>query len=339
MISVIQPGLFTTVQDEGRWGYQAYGMPVAGAMDRYACRIANIIAGNPRGTAVLEMTVLGGVFRFDQDCYVAITGAEMGATLDGVTISNWSAFPVPAGSELAFGYAMSGCRSYLAVAGGIATAPVLGSRSTYTRGGIGGLEGRALKTGDTLPVGPGQRPGQARLLASELVPVYSSDIVVRCMLGPQADCFTDGGIETFLSGIYTLSDEADRMGYRFEGPPVQHKEKADIVSDALCQGAIQVPGHGMPIVMMADRQTTGGYTKIGVVIGTDLALLAQAKPGDTVRFVVVTDEEAVAIYCEEQAKYDEIQTLFTVPPKSAVTGRRFNLRINGQQFDVTIEEV
>lgn len=308
MIKVAEPGWFTTVQDEGRWGYQAYGMPVAGAMDRYAYRVANLLAGNQKGAAALEMTMLGGVFECHRECLVAFGGADMQAHLDGIKIPNWSAVQLPAGSLLAFNYALTGCRTYLAVRGGFETALVLGSRSTYTRAALGGMEGRALKAGDALPTGrPGRAGAAPATLPEEFVPSYDREIRLKVILGPQDDMFTAEGIRTFLESRYTVSLEADRMGYRLEGPKIQHTGPADIISDALPEGAVQVPAHGMPIVMMADRQTTGGYPKIATLIGPCLSFLAQGRPGDTVRFERSSDAEAMDVLHAEEKRYDDIQ--------------------------------
>nr|WP_320147534.1 biotin-dependent carboxyltransferase family protein [uncultured Anaeromusa sp.] len=339
MITVTQPGLLTTVQDQGRWGYQAYGVPVAGAMDRYACRAANILVGNEPEAAVLEMTLMGGSFQFAEAVWVAACGADMEATLDGQTVKNWSAFLAPAGSELTFGFAVSGCRSYLAVRGGFEVPVVLGSRSTYTRGRIGGVEGRALRAGDVLQAAApaaGAKAPQKRRLPPSCIPAYGGELTLRVLLGPQDDFFTSQGLKTFLDSSYLISDEADRMGYRLQGEKIEHKGKADIVSDALCFGAIQVPGHGMPIVMMADRQTTGGYAKIGTVIGPDLALLAQAKPGDMVRFAACSEEEAIEALRQEQSLYLQMQDEI---PTATGKMRTFRVVVNGAAYEVEVEEV
>ena len=308
MIKTIRPGLFTTVQDEGRWGYQAFGMPVAGAMDRYAYRVANLLAGNRRGAAVLEMTMLGGAFEFESDCFVSTCGADMQPNLDGSAVPNWSAFQVPAGSLLAFDYVATGCRTYLAIRGGIKVPQVLGSRSTYTRAGMGGREGRPLKPGDVLHVGNDvQSRGLPVTLPGQFVPRYDQERILRVLMGPQDDMFSPEGVRTFLESQYKVSNEADRMGYRLEGPKIEHADKADIISDALPEGAVQVPAHGMPIVMMADRQTTGGYPKIASVIGPDLSVLAQGRPDDIVSFRSCSDEEAVDALRTEERRYFEIQ--------------------------------
>ena len=309
MIEVTNPGLFTTVQDKGRFGYQAFGLPVAGAMDDYAYRIANMLVNNPPGAAVLEMTLFGGVFTFSSDCYVAICGADMQAELNGQPFQSWTAAFVPSGSALAFKNVLSGCRTYLAVSGGIDTPPVMGSRSTFTRGVLGGHEGRALKAGDKLPVGkPAKLPSGPIALPAEFIPKYEAGISIRVMLGPQDDLFTQEGIDTFFNSDYTVSQDSDRMGCRLEtGVQIKHLDKPDIVSDALGLGAVQVPGHGMPIIMMADRQTTGGYTKIATVIGADIWKMAQATPGTKVRFSKVLDNEAQIAFNERLAVMNRIR--------------------------------
>lgn len=342
IVTTIKPGFLTTIQDEGRWGYQAFGVPVAGAMDRYAYRAANLLAGNKPDAAVIEMTMLGAAFRFDKSQLVAICGADMQAKLNGVEVANWSAFVVPSGGELTFEYALSGCRTYLAVRGGIDVPAVLGSRSTYTRARLGGLEGRALRQGDVLDIGRDVEAEAApHALAAGFVPACPSSLSLRVLPGPQDDMFTAEAIATFYGSEYAITDEADRMGYRLEGPKVAHAGKADIVSDALPFGAVQIPAHGMPIIMMADRQTTGGYAKIGTVIGPDLARLAQAKPGDTVRFVKVTDSEAVAALREERQAYIRIRESLKEQPAAGAHGPiwRYTMRVSGNEYKVEIEEI
>lgn len=306
MCTVLQPGMLTTIQDQGRIGYRAFGMPVSGVMDRYAATMANILAGNAPDQAVLEMTLLGGTFRFPNEAYLAVCGADMQGRLNGRKIKNWSAFYVPANSELTFDYAVSGCRTYLAFYGGIAFPRILGSRSTYTRAAIGGLEGRALQAEDVIEIGKGDAmPFALRELSYHHLPKYPNEIRVRIILGPQDDLFTEEGRQTLFSSSFTVSSRNDRMGILLEGPTIQHVSGPDIISDALCAGAIQVPGDGHPIIMMADCQTTGGYAKIGFVISPDLSKLAQAKAGDTVTFVECSDAEAVAALTAEQQSYEK----------------------------------
>jgi biotin-dependent carboxylase-like uncharacterized protein len=342
MIEVINPGFFTTVQDEGRFGYQAFGLPVAGVMDDYASRAANILAGNAPCAAVLEMTMMGGAFYFAKDSYVAVCGADMQGELNNKPVRSWSGFFVPGGSELKFKSSPNGSRTYLAVNGGIDTPPVMGSRATFIRGGVGGFEGRALKAGDKIPVGKSaKRPVMSVALPDEFIPEYKKEIVVRAMLGPQDDLFTQEGIDTFFGSEYTASADSDRMGCRLEGEtPIKHLDKPDIVSDALCRGNIQVPGHGMPIVMLADRQTTGGYTKIATVIGADLWKMAQVSPGNKIRFIKTSDEEAVKAFHERLDALEKIKKFAAAaasPAKNIASGA-FNLSINGVNYSVEIKE-
>jgi antagonist of KipI len=308
MISVSNPGLLTTIQDVGRTGFRAFGMPAAGAIDLRAFAIANLLAGNRPGAAALEMTLLGGTFRFEREAYVAISGADMRPKLDGAPVAGWSAFPVRAGAVLAFGSASDGCRTYLAVHGGVDVPPVLGSRSTYVRGQIGGLAGRALMARDSLSIAAADSPPPARerRVPSELVPRRQAQIRLRVLLGPQDDRFSSEGVTTFLESAYTITNRNDRMGYQLEGPIIRHANGPDIVSDGLLPGAVQVPGSGMPIVLMADCQTTGGYAKIATVIGPDLPELAQARRGDAIHFAPCTMEEAVAACREDRAALEAI---------------------------------
>lgn len=306
MISVVKAGLLSTVQDEGRPGYLAFGVPLAGAIDADSYALANLLAGNPRGAAAVEMTLLGGTFRFDEGGYVAIAGADMQAALDGDRVAPGSAFPVPRGGVLAFSSALDGCRAYLAVRGGIDVPPFLGSRSTYTRAAVGGLGGRALVARDDLPVGPAPAPPPPRALRGGDLPRRSHEITLRVLLGPQDDRFAPEGLAAFLGSAYSVTNRNDRMGYRLEGPAIRHRDGPDIVSDALLPGAVQVPGSGVPIVMMADAHTVGGYAKIACVIGADLPLLAQARRGDTVRFSRCSPAEAVRALRRARARLDAI---------------------------------
>lgn len=304
-LKVLDAGLLTTVQDHGRTGFRAFGMPSAGAMDRYALSMANVLAGNAPTAAALEMTVRGGRYQFTAPAYAAIAGAEMNATLDGHALANWSSFYAPSGSELALDFAATGVRAYVAVFGGIDVPLVMGSRATYLRAAVGGFAGRALQAGDELAIGVTAAPPQTPVqLSAELTPQYPAEITLRVLLGPQQDYFTSEGVLTFLQGSYAVSHRNDRMGYRLEGPVITHRGAADIVSDALLPGAVQVPGSGESMVMTADCQTTGGYAKIATVIGSDLWRLAQCRAADRVRFSVCSGDEAVAALQFERECYD-----------------------------------
>ena len=295
-ITVLNPGLLTTVQDLGRVGYQQFGVSVSGVMDPRAAAIGNILVGNPQGEAVLECTLMGQQLKFETDEVIAVTGGDLSPTLDGQPVPTYAALAVKAGQTLRFGAPRAGCRAYIAFAGGLDIPLVMGSRSTYMKAAIGGFEGRKLQKGDALglraPVA-GYANLHQRAIAPEFVPrpVYT----LRVVLGPQDDAFTPEGVATFLGSEYTVTNEFDRMGCRMDGPAIQHKNGGDIISDGIAFGAIQVPGSGKPILMGADRQTTGGYTKIATVISADFRLLAQLKAGDKVRF------EAVSVQAAQQA--------------------------------------
>jgi biotin-dependent carboxylase-like uncharacterized protein len=301
-IEVIDGGMLTTIQDLGRYGYQRYGVPTSGAMDLFSLRAANRLVGNPDGAACLEMTLVGPRLRFLAPATIAVTGADLGAHLDGRPVPLWESVLVEPGTELWFAGPESGIRAYLAVAGSVDVPLVLGSRSTYTRSTLGGLDGRTLQAGDTLDVvgeGPVLLGGTLRLPA-DCRPARGHAHVLRVVLGPQDDRFTAVGIETFLSSTYTVTPQSDRMGYRLSGPRIEHLRGPDIISDGTPFGAVQVAGDGVPIVLMADRGTAGGYTKIATVIGPDIPTLAQAAPGETVTFEAVTLDAACRAVREQE---------------------------------------
>ena len=308
MLEVIENGIFTTVQDLGRYGYQRYGVPVSGALDQFALRVANLLVGNPEGDAGLEMTLIGPRVRFLADTVIAVTGADLGPLVDDRPIPCWQSVAVLRGGTLSFSGPRDGIRAYLAVAGGIDVPPVLGSRSTYTRSRLGGLAGRALAQGDRLSVSPRGLMSQVagRELPARNIPAYGSNHELRVVLGPQDDAFTEQGVKTFLSSTYTITPASDRMGYRLDGPAIEHKAGADIVSDGSSFGAVQVTGEGLPIVLLADRGTTGGYTKIATVISVDLAGIAQAQADDAVMFRSVTLDEAYRALREQERVIEEL---------------------------------
>jgi biotin-dependent carboxylase-like uncharacterized protein len=288
---VVDPGLLSTVQDLGRWGYQRVGIPPAGPLDRSAFVLANRLVGNADGAAGLELTLRGPRLEVRRDLVVAVTGAEMGMSVNGEAAPPWTAVRVRPGDVVAFRMVTAGCRAYLAVAGGLDTPPVLGSRATYLRGRLGGIEGRALQKGDALPVGipaVARDRVEGRTVSSPRRPAYPGEVECRVILGPQADRFTAEGVAAFLGGPYEVTPHADRMGYRLKGPLIEHARGHDIVSDGIPLGGIQVPGEGQPIVLLVDRQTAGGYTKIATVISVDIGRLGQARPGHRVRFREVT---------------------------------------------------
>lgn len=313
-LKVMQPGMLTTVQDEGRWGFQGKGMPVAGAMDLFALRSGNIMVGNDKRAAGLEVTVLGPTLSVVEGRGTAVvTGADLGFSVNGECFPCNVVVEVKEGDHLSFsGVKGNGCRAYLVFSGGIDVPVIMGSRSTYLRAHLGGLEGRALKKGDTFSTGEPHVLWERFIgfsCPASSLPGRQLDQPLRVVMGPQDDAFTDRGIETFLSQTYTISDSADRMGYRLEGPVIEHSGAADIISDAIPLGTIQIPGHGQPIAMLADRQTTGGYTKIAVLCTPDIGALAQRLPGQKVRFQKISFEDAVAATRKERSLLDRIHQL------------------------------
>lgn len=315
-IEVIKPGLWTTVQDLGRPGYRTYGVPTGGAMDPVAHKLANLLVGNPPEAATLEMALTGPHLRFLSDGVIAIAGADMQPNLQGRVVSLWRTIRVERGDELRFGSARNGRWGYVAVRGGIQVEPVMGSRSTFVRGGFGGFKGRPLRKGDVISglkreADGGMTAGKAgamaavanRILPPRYRPDYDEDRPVRFVLGPEWDAFPEEALARFVSSEYSVTTSSDRMGYRLVGPKLTHRRStvgANIKSDHIIPGCIQVPGDGQPIVLMSDCQVTGGYTRIGTVISVDLPVLAQKKPGDTVRFAQVRIEEAQALWKEQE---------------------------------------
>jgi KipI family sensor histidine kinase inhibitor len=297
---VVRAGLLTTVQDRGRFGSQQFGVTVSGAMDELALRVGNILVGNPQGAAGLEISLLGPQVRLLTDVVLAVTGAEMEADLDGEPVPGYQAILARAGQTLDIRHCRQGMRAYLCVGGGIEVPLRLGSRSTSLAAGFGGLDGRPLRDGDTVRVGP--LLGSLGRVAGRRAPErwrhpFTVPQTVRVVFGPQEDAFTDAGKRTLLESSYAVSPSSDRMGCRLEGPAIEHAGAADIISDWIPLGGIQVPGNGKPIILLADRQTTGGYTKIATVVGADIPKLAQLRPGDSVRFQAVTVEEAQRLHC------------------------------------------
>jgi antagonist of KipI len=292
-VGVIAPGLQTTVQDLGRWGYQAIGVAVAGPMDPFAHRLANALVGNPRTSATLEATLAGPTLQFFDRRSVAVTGASFELLLDDTPIEPCVPHQVDAGSVLRFGARRSGARAYIGVSGGFDVPQILGSRATHLPTNTGGLHGRALRRGDRIPLGPVAYMAARATTVGNDRPEVSMPIDVRVLPGPQHDRFVSTALETLFAAPYEVTLESDRMGYRLAGAPLKHRASADIISDATPLGSLQVPGSGQPLLLMADRQTAGGYPKLATVISADIGLAGQAAPGDRLRFRVCTRAEAI----------------------------------------------
>jgi KipI family sensor histidine kinase inhibitor len=280
---VVRAGMYTTVQDSGRRGHRSRGVPLSGAADYFALRVANLLVGNDEHDAGLEFTLVGPELRFLRDTVIAICGGEFD------DLPEWRPVAVRAGTKLRIGAARRGCRGYLAIAGGIAVEPVLGSRSTYVRAGMGGHEGRMLKDGDVLPVPQVERAFRDHWRIDErILPRYSAMATVRVLPGPQVSEFDSD----WTDRPFTISTQSDRMGMRLMGVALQRSTASDLLSLPVSPGTIQVPPDGLPIVLLADAQTIGGYPQVAYVITVDLPVMAQLRPGDEVRFVVVTLENA-----------------------------------------------
>ena len=317
-LRVITPGMLTTIQDLGRWGWQGRGVPVAGPMDPRSHRLANTLAGNETDAAAIEMTIVGPAVEFDDDRIAALSGADFEMIVDSRVMPVNAPFAVSAGSILRFGSHRRGARAYLAIAGGIAVPPVLNSRSTHLPSAMGGLEGRPLRAGDRLPLGKRgresfsgvssarKRPESGLFRAAKMTPVPfflpDGHATVRILPGPQLDRFAPEALDVLQSAPFVVDAASNRMGFRLRGPVLRHAGEGEMLSDAARLGALQVPAAGQPILLMADRQTTGGYPSIATVISADIGLAGQLAPGDSISFVVSTIREAMAaLVAQEQA--------------------------------------
>ena len=291
MIRIADPGPQTTVQDLGRVGQLRYGIPPSGPVDVRAFVIGNRLVGNADGAAGLECTLVGPRFTVECAGAIAVTGAAAPVTVNGATADPWTTLALSPGDAVRVGAARAGIRVYVAFSGGLDVPPVLGSRATYLRGRLGGVEGRSLKRDDVLRLLPAPMPA-VRALAAAQIPPLETEPEIRVVLGPQADRFTAEGIAAFLGGTYAMLPQSDRMGARLAGPPIAHARGHDIISDGIALGSIQVPGDGQPIVLLVDRQSTGGYTKIATVGSFDIGRIGQVKPGQRVRFRAIDVAEA-----------------------------------------------
>jgi antagonist of KipI len=294
MIHVESPGLLTTVQDLGRHGHGVSGVSPAGAADPVSLRIANLLVGNPANTAALEMTLVGGRYRFEVDARVVLTGAPVDAI-------QWAAFDVRAGDVLDIGPAHDGARMYLGVRGGVDVPLFLGSASTHLLAGLGGHEGRALRRGDVLRIGASDAPFLSGAIGRETLARLAPRKTLRVTYGPQVDWFSDLDRAKLVITPYTVTQQVDRMGIRLEGTPLKPNEGQHMITEGVPLGAVQIPAGGQPIILFVDQQTTGGYPKIANVISADLASIGQLRPGDEVRFEWVTIATAHALLREQES--------------------------------------
>ena len=292
-LTVLSPGLFTTVQDSGRWGHQSEGVPVSGAMDWFSHRRANALVGNRPDAASLEATLLGPELRVEHSATIAVAGANLTATIDGAPVAMERPTSCSAGSVLRFGQRHSGARAYVAFDGGIDVPDVLGSKSTHVRSGLGGCNGRALRAGDRISLGAAEPPRVFRHTSSNEIDVRGG-ARLRVLLGPQDELFSPEAIRTLLQSRFTISTASDRMGYRLSGERVTRSDGGEMISDATFLGAVQIPPSGEPILLLVDRQTVGGYPQIATVITADVPLAGQLAPGDWIEFEQCSRVEAIA---------------------------------------------
>lgn len=330
-IKVVKPGLLTTVQDLGRYGHQQEGVIVSGAMDTLALRIANLLVSNPENAPALEATLQGPALYFEQDQLVALTGADMAPSVNNEPVHMWRPLLVRAGSTLVMKNAREGCRSYIAFSGGIQVPYILGSASTYLRAGFGGYHGRPLQAGDSLTCKKHNTTNAAALAAKlsgkaignwfaqpnwTLEPqpymVYEEQPVIRAMQGLEYDLFTEFSQEQFWGNLFQVTPQSDRMGYRLLGQVLQLSEQKDLLSGAVTFGTVQVPPQGMPIILMADHQTTGGYPRIAQVITADLPKLAQLQPGKNIMFAEVSLKEAQAFYLKQESDLEQLKSALSL---------------------------
>ncbi|MGG3874757.1 biotin-dependent carboxyltransferase family protein [Brevibacillus laterosporus] len=321
-IRVIKPGLLTLIQDQGRFGFRKYGVVTSEAMDPLALRIANMLVGNSEQLATLEMTLTGAELAFEHDSLIAITGADLSFTINGERLPMWRPIFIRAGTVMKGGGCRTGCRAYVAVAGGIEVEQVLGSRSTYARAGMGGYQGRSLQTGDYLSVGEQADVTRAFLknwhqrlakktsveswasvdwsVSAECLATYRRNPQVRISRGTHFSLFTSESQQHLFHSSYKITPQSDRMGYRLQGAVLQLAEPIELLSEAVAFGTIQVPTEGYPIILLADRQTTGGYPRIGQVATVDLPILAQMRPGEEIMFTEISRDESEQLLVERE---------------------------------------
>ena len=309
---VLEPGILTTVQDFGRYGFSQFGVPPSGALDTFSFRVGNLLVGNQEEEACLETAVMGLKLKALREVVIAITGGELFPTLNGESLEMWRTHLLVEGDVITFKRLRSGCRAYLALSGGLIVPKIMGSRSTYLSGRFGGLEGRALKRGDILYML--DRPPSLKKLGfrfpGDWIPSFKKEVMLRVIPGPQDHHFTEKGFQTFSSSAYQITPQCDRMGVRLEGPKIERRPDVEesIISEGLISGAIQVPGDGKPIIILTEL-VTGGYTKIATVISTDLTKVAQLKPGDQVRFEPISIENAHLLLKEQEQRLKEFREI------------------------------
>ena len=321
-IRILKGGMFTTVQDLGRTGYQSQGFPVAGVMDVRSFKIANLLLDNPENEAVLEFTLIGPTLEFTSATIIAITGGDFQPEINGEPAPMYTALYMNKGDILKFSSARTGSRGYIAFSSYLDIPVVMGSRCTNTKSSIGGFKGRKLQAGDYMNFRIKRRYLPFFLSRKlELDEFDQEEAEIRVIMGPQDDLFSKQGIETFLNSEYTVTSDFDRMGCRLEGPYIAQKSTSDIISDGTVFGAVQVPSHGKPIILLADRQTTGGYAKIATVASVDIPKVVQRKTDHKIRFRAISVQEAQELYLKEVKELDEMRRTIHQPCKEVLDCR------------------
>ncbi|MGL5694138.1 MAG: biotin-dependent carboxyltransferase family protein [Peptostreptococcaceae bacterium] len=327
-IFIRKGGLYTTVQDYGRTGYQDVGFSVCGAMDKFSLGIANLLVDNKEDEAGLEVTLVGPEIEFTKDNFIAITGGNLNPKINGKKINMYKIIYVHKGDILSFENARSGARAYIAFCGGLNINTIMGSKSTNVKCSMGGYKGRTIKENDYIDFcNPSKYIPNFLSRNIHLKEEDESITTLRVIIGPQDDAFTQDGIKTFFSSSYEITKDFDRMGCRLDGPIIEHKASADIISDGIVLGSIQVPSHGKPIIMLTDRQTTGGYTKIGTVISVDIKKLAQRKVGDIINFKQISLKEAQLLYRKEKDELNKIKDKINKPCIEVLNPRLTSIKI------------
>ncbi len=334
-LEIINSGLLTTIQDCGRYGYQKYGVPVSGAMDKYSLRLANVLAGNKECEACIEVTFGGLKIKFNEDCIIAITGGNLLPKINGKEVSMWTSLKINKNDTLEFCRLISGLRSYISFCGGLDLPDVLNSKSTDLKSKIGGLNGRKLVKGDKIKINNSSLIKVTKYPIEKYIPKYKNEITLNIILGPQNHLFKNSSIVKFLNSKYEVTNESDRMGYRLSGAELEHLQGADIISDGVSYGAVQVPGNGQPIIMMSDSQTTGGYAKIAYVASCDFHLLAQAKPNDKITFKEITLEDAHFKYIKMEKALKSIKKM--IDCDNGI--HEYKITVNKKQYQVKVEEI
>jgi antagonist of KipI len=294
-LNVLSPGFLTTVQDLGRYHHAHLGLSPSGAADTVSLRLGNLLVGNPPNAAALEMTLVGATIVFDTACAIALAGSDFGATLDGLAVPTWRTMFVQSRQTLRCGPTASGARCYLCIQGGILIETIMSSSSTHLQIGLGGKQGRALRSGDTLEFNSIGGPRRALRVKASVLEDFFKPGALRVTEGPQASLFTASERSLLLSSIYRVEEESNRMGLRLSGPPLTHTVREEMITEGVSVGAIQVPPNGKPIILFVEHPTTGGYPKIANVISADMHRVGQLQPRNDVRFELVTVDAAVSL--------------------------------------------